>query len=70
MKKEYLTHLKFDVWSANTWFIGEDSPEAEERWQQARRTLPQVAESCGNPLEFAGRAAEHFKSYGFDRVHR
>lgn len=70
MQKEYLIQLKFDVWSANTWFVGEDTPEAEAKWQEARRTLAEVAETSSNPLQFSQRAAEHFKEYGFDRVHR
>ena len=70
MQKGYLIQQKFDVWSANTWFVGDDTPEAEAKWQEARRTLAEVAETSSNPLQFSQRAAEHFKEYGFDRVHR
>ena len=70
MIKAYLIHLQYDVWSSQCWFLGEDSPEAEQRWLEARKTLPQAVEGVTNPLQFSQKAAEHFKSYGFDRVHK
>ena len=48
MKREYMLHLQFDVWSSQCWFIGEDSAEAEQKWLEARRTLPELAGSAAN----------------------
>lgn len=70
MKKEYLLHLQYDVWSSQCWFLGDDSPEAEARWLEARKALPEIAETVSNPQLFSQMVAEHFKAYGFDRVHK
>lgn len=70
MTKGYMIHLKFDLWSSQSWFVGEDSLEAEARWAEARRQLPALAAECLNPLQFSQRVVEHFKSFGFDRVHK
>lgn len=70
MKKEYMLHLQFDVWSSQCWFIGEDSPETEAKWLEARRTLPELAESAANPQRFSQLVTERFKEFGFDRVHK
>ena len=69
-EKAYNINLKFDCWSSQCWFLGEDSPEAEARFMEARQQLPALAEKCRNPLQFSQRAAELFKNYGFDRVHK
>ena len=55
-EKAYNINLKYDCWSSQCWFLGEDSPEAEARFMEAR--------------QFSQRAAELFKNYGFDRVHK
>ena len=69
-EKAYNLNLKYDCWSRQCWFLGEDTPEAEARFSEARKELPALAESCRNPLQFSLRAAELFKRYGFDRVHK
>ena len=69
-EKAYNLNLKFDCWSSQCWFLGEDSPEAEARFKVAREKIPGVAEYCRNPLQFSARVAELFKSFGFDRVHK
>ena len=69
-EKAYNLNLKFDCWSSQCWFLGEDSPEAEEEFKLARKELPALAETCRNPLQFSQRAAELFKKHGFDRVHK
>ena|SRR5699024_5192042 len=69
-EKAYNLNLKFDCWSSQCWFLGEDSPEAEARFKAAREKIPGVAEYCRNPLQFSARVAELFKSFGFDRVHK
>ena len=70
VEKAYNIKLKFDSWSSQCWFLGEDSPEAEQRFIEVRQQLPALAETCRNPLQFSQRAAELFRQNGFDRVHK
>ena len=60
MTKGYMIHLKFDLWSSQSWFVGEDSPEAEARWAEARRQLPALAAECLNPPLNSHRVGGHF----------
>lgn len=70
VEKAYNLNLKFESWSSQCWFLGEDSPEAEARFLETRRELPELAKNCRTPQQFSQRAAELFKSRGFDRVHK
>lgn len=51
VEKAYNINLKFDSWSSQCWFLGEDSPEAEQRFIEVRQQLPALAETCRNPLQ-------------------
>ena len=70
MKREYMLHLQYDVWSCQFWFTGEDSSEAAAKWDEARSALPALAESAANPQRFSQLVTAHFKEHGFDRVHK
>ena len=39
MKKAYLIHLQYDVWSSQCWFLGEDSPEAALRTREFQAAM-------------------------------
>lgn len=68
MMKNYIIDLKFDNTQWRVWLSGEDSPEAEENWKKALKTLGTVGDSCTHAPEFFAKAMEHFKQYGFVRV--
>ena len=70
MTKPYIIGLEFGTWHSEVWFSGEATPEAEENWSKAVKSLASVGNECSNPNEFISAASEHFEKYGFTRIQR
>lgn len=68
--KPYIINLKYGTWENQLWFQGQDSPEGQQLWEQAKKGLPAVAENCRTAGEYFSRAVEHFRNQGFSRIQR
>lgn len=68
--KPYIINLKFGIWENQLWLEGEDSPEGEKNWENAKSGLKAVAEGCLTSGEYFTKATEYFESCGFPRIQR
>lgn len=69
-KKNYVIDLAFGTWHNQTWFSGDNSEEADEKWSKAVRTLDNIGDNCTSAGEFTEKAVEHFEEYGFEHIRK
>ncbi|MCH5323849.1 MAG: hypothetical protein J1E39_01425 [Eubacterium sp.] len=68
--KTYIINLKYGIWENQLWLVGEDSPEWEKKWDDAKAGLDELADNSRGSGEFFTKAIEHFGSYGFTRIQK
>ncbi len=68
--KTYIINLKFGIWENQLWLVGKDTPEDEQKWEEAKSKLDAVAQVSRGSGEFFTKAIEHFASYGFTRIQK
>lgn len=68
--KAYIINLKFGIWENQLWLVGEDSPECEKKWEDAKAALDDIAKVSRGSGEFFAKAIDHFDSYGFTRIQK
>jgi len=66
--KMYILPLKWDIWEKRFYFEGEDSPEAEEKFNQTCLALTPIGDSAIDAKDFYSKAIELFEKNGFSRI--
>ncbi len=68
--REYIINIEFENWSNQLWFMNEDTPEINEKWNNAIEKIDSLKESSNNALSFQQNVIEYLQSLGFIRIQK
>ena len=66
----YILNIKFENWQSQLWFMNENTPEVQEKWQEALKEIDSLRDNSENAMAFQNNVIDYLKKLGFIRIQK